>query len=232
MEQLQKGNLVATFSDGSMDFYEFQYNPTEFSLEKGVQTAEINIPGLDAPLLQFVRNQGEKLTIELYFDTTDSGMGATASSVTEKTDPFYSLAKIEPGGHTPPLVSFVWNNKFPGKDLPGWTGNQRRNDFTGMIESIRQKFTLFNSQGVPLRATLTLVVKEYRTLQEQMHALGLTSPDRTHSHILQNGETLSRIANLYYHNPDVWRVIADANGIEDPRRLLPGTFLIIPPTSQ
>jgi hypothetical protein len=231
MEQLLKGNLIATFSNGDMDIYDFQYNPAEFSLEKAVQTREITIPGLDSPLLQFISGQNEKLTLELFFDTTDSGMGATAVSVTTKTDPFYSLAKIEPGGHTPPLVSFVWNSKFPGDSLPSWTGNQRRTDFTGMIESIRQKFSLFSSQGVPLRAVLTIVIKEYKTLQEQMSKLNLSSPDRTHSHIIRNGETLSAISGSYYHKPGDWRAIADANEIEDPRRLTPGTFLVIPPTS-
>ncbi|HTX91825.1 MAG TPA: LysM peptidoglycan-binding domain-containing protein [Anaerolineales bacterium] len=232
MEQLQKGSLIATFSTGNMDILDFQYNPTEFGLEKSVQTQEINIPGLDTPLLQFVRGQDEKLTLELFFDTTDNGMGTTASSVTELTDPFYALAKIEPGGHTPPLVSFLWNSKFPGSHLPDWTGgSQSRPDFTGVIESIRQKFSLFNSQGVPLRATLTIVIKEYKTLQDQMRQLNLTSPDRTHSHVVRTGDTLSGISSTYYHKPGDWRAIADANEIEDPRRLAPGTFLTIPPAS-
>jgi nucleoid-associated protein YgaU len=231
MEQLQKGCLFATLSTGEKVFCHFQYNPTEFSLEKTVQTREIAIPGLDSPLLQFINGQNEKLTLELFFDTTDNGMGAAATSVTTKTDPFYALAKIEPGGHTPPLVTFQWNSKFPGDSLPAWTGNQRRTDFTGVIESIRQKFTIFNSEGVPLRATLTISIKEYKTLQEQMAKLRLTSPDRTHSHVVQNGETLSAISGVYYHRPGDWRAIADANDIEDPRRLTPGTFLTIPPTS-
>ena len=54
---------------------EVQYNPTELSWDKGAQIAEISIPGLDAPLQQFVRGQAEKLTLELFFDTTDHGMG-------------------------------------------------------------------------------------------------------------------------------------------------------------
>ena len=57
---------------------EVQYNPTELSWDKGAQLAEITIPGLDAPLQQFVRGQAEKLTLELFFDTTDHGMGKGA----------------------------------------------------------------------------------------------------------------------------------------------------------
>ena len=89
MEQLQKATLVATYSDGSMDFIDVQVNPTELAFDKGVQLAEIAIPGLDSPLLQFVRGQAEQLTLELFFDTTDDGMGAGATSVTTETDAFY-----------------------------------------------------------------------------------------------------------------------------------------------
>ncbi|MBN1439680.1 MAG: LysM peptidoglycan-binding domain-containing protein [Anaerolineales bacterium] len=229
MEQLQLGTLVATFSDGNMEFIEFQCNPTEYSLEKGVQNSEINIPGLDSPLLQFIRGQDERLTLELFFDTTEHGMGAGATSVTTLTDSFYSLVKIKPEDHAPPLISFLWNQRIAGSGLSGWTGNQNRPDFTGVIESIRQKFTLFSPEGVPLRATLTLVLREYKTLDDQIRQLNLQSPDRTQSHVVQSGETLGSISARHYRRPGLWRNIADANRIEDPRRLTPGIFLAVPP---
>ena len=45
-------------------------------------------------------------------------------------------------------------------------GNQRRNGFRCVLESVRQKFTLFSPDGVPLRATLTVTLREYKTLAE------------------------------------------------------------------
>jgi nucleoid-associated protein YgaU len=229
MEQLQKASLCATFADGSMEFLDIQFNPTEYTLEKAAQNAEINIPGLDSPLLQFIRLQNERLTLELFFDTTDSGMGAGATSVTTLTDPIYSLIKIKPDDHAPPLVTFLWNSKIPGNDLATWPGgDQKRHEFTGLVENLRQKFTLFSSEGVPLRATLTLTIREYKTLNDQLVKLNLRSPDRTQSHVLQSGETLSAVAAAFYLNPEEWRAIAEANSIEDPRRLTPGTFLTVP----
>ena len=96
-----------------------QFNPTEFSLDKGAQLAEIAIPGLDSPLLQFVRGQNEKLTVDLFFDTTETGTGAGATSVTTLTDRIYSLVKIEPDGHAPPICTFIWNASFPGRRPAG-----------------------------------------------------------------------------------------------------------------
>src|SRR3954452_13173683 len=103
MTPLAKATLTAEYSTGSLEVFDVQYNPTEFSLDKGAQLAEIAIPGLDSPLLQFVRGQTEKLTLDLFFDTTEDGTGAGATPVTTLTDRFYSLVKIEPDGHAPPV---------------------------------------------------------------------------------------------------------------------------------
>src|SRR6185295_13363064 len=201
----------------------------EFSLDKGVQLAEIAIPGLDSPLLQFVRGQVEKLSVELFFDTTADGTGIGATSVTTLTDPIYALAKIEPAGHAPPIVTFAWNASFPGAHLPPAAGNQRRNAFRGVVDSCRQKFTFFSPDGVPLRATLTLSLREYKTLDEQLAQLNLSSPNRTHAYVTVQGDTLARVAGRFYRKPVEWRAIADANDIEDPRRLAVARVLTVPP---
>jgi hypothetical protein len=229
MEQLEKAMLVATYHSGGMEFIEVQFNPTELSFDKGAQIAEIAIPGLDSPLLQFVRGQNEKLNIDLFFDTTESGMGAGAVSVTTKTDRVYELIKIEPAGHAPPICTFLWNSSFPGRDMSAHVGNQKRTAFQCVVESIKQKFTLFSPEGVPLRATLTLSLREYKTLDEQLYQLNLSSPDRTHSHVVQARDTLASISFNYYRKPAAWRSIADENEIEDPRRLQVGRFLAVPP---
>jgi hypothetical protein len=230
MTPLAKATLTAEYSGGKTDVFRVQYNPTEFSLDKGVQLAEIAIPGLDSPLLQFVRGQTEKLSVDLYFDTTDDGTGVGATSVTKLTDPIYSLAKIEPSGHAPPIVTFHWNDAFPGAHLPVNAGNQRRSEFRGVVDSVRQKFTFFSPEGVPLRATLSLSLREYKTLDEQLVKLNLSSPDRTHTHITGDGDTLARIADTYYGRSSDWRAIAmdRHNEIDDPRRLDIGLILTVP----
>jgi hypothetical protein len=225
VEQLQTASIVAEHSDGSLEFFDVQFNPTEFSLDKAAQIAEIGIPGLDSPVLQFIRGQNEKLTVDLFFDTTEAGTGPGATSVTTLTD----RIKIEPDGHAPPVCTFIWNASFPGADLPPTAGNQRRNHFPCIVETIKQKFTFFSPEGVPLRATLTLTLREYKTLDEQLDQLNLTSPNRTHGHVTALGDTLASVAGRYYRRPGEWRAVASANEIDDPRRLATGQFLRIPP---
>jgi len=227
VEQLEKA-IIAVQWQFELELIPVQFNPTEISLDKGAQIAEIAIPGLDTPLMQFVRGQTEKLTLDLFFDTTEDGMGTGATSVTTLTDRIYELVKIEPTRHAPPVCTFFWNSDFPGSDTSFHIGNQRRNGFDCIVESVRQKFTLFSPEGVPLRATLTVTFREYKPLDYQLLQLNLSSPDRTHSHLVQAGDTLSSVAGKYYQQPGEWRRIAEANNIEDPRRLVIGTLLTVP----
>jgi hypothetical protein len=204
------------------------FNPTELSFQKAMKFAEIAIPGLDAPLQQFVRGEAEKLTMELFFDSTDNGTGLGATSVTALTDKAFSLARINPQTHAPPIVTVAWNSHFPGDSLASEMSAQNRHSFVGVVESISQKFTLFSPEGIPLRATVNLTLREYRKLEDQISQLNLQSPDRTHSHTLGGNETLAAVAAEEWNRPGDWRYIADANDLEDPRRLVVGTFLTIP----
>src|SRR5829696_6685587 len=96
-------------SRGLPEKFSVQFNPTEYSLVKGAQIAEIAIPGLDSPLLQFVAGQNEKLSLDLFFDSTElGGMGAAAVSVELETKKFYQLVKIQPKTHAPPRLRFHW----------------------------------------------------------------------------------------------------------------------------
>ncbi len=275
MTQLKKATIKVQWHDPKRQPKEIQvqYNPTEYTLDKGVTLGEVAIPGLDAPIQQYVRGNAEKLTFDLFFDTTEQGTGSGAVSVTTETDKIYQLIKIEPERHAPPILTFLWGSPFPGSSIGGAPGSvagaaaraitsaaggaastaldsavaatgsvgatavagvsapmgdQSRNGFRCVLESVKQKFTLFSPDGGPLRATLTVSLREYRTFNDQFDQIAPASPDRTHSHVTSQSDWLSSIANTYYETPDNWRAIADANNIEDPRRLAIGSILTIP----
>lgn len=199
-------------------FYTVQFNPSEYTLAKGAQIAEIAIPGIDSPILQFVRGQNEKLTLELFFDTTEVGMGESpVRDVRQLTDPVYELVKMQGRTHAPPRVMFVWGTGL-------W--------FRAIVESIQAKFTVFNPQGIPLRATLAVTFREYKTLEEQISELNLQSSDHSKEHLVQTGDTLSRIAFEEYGDSSKWRFIAEEKSnaavLSNPRKLRPGTRLLVP----
>jgi hypothetical protein len=211
-------------SRGLTSTIDVQFNPTQYTLNKGAQIAEIAVYGLDSPVLQFVRGQNEKLTLDLFFDTTraasgqgDSSMGEDAADVRDQTGAIYQLVKMQPRTHAPPRVRFIWGSL----------------SFKAVVQSVQQKFDLFSPTGVPLRATLSVTFCEYKTVEEQLAELNLQSTDHTKRRVVKEGETLSQIASEEYRDPMLWRYIANdernKGKIDNPRRLRPGTVLLIPP---
>jgi hypothetical protein len=133
--------------------FDVQFNPNTLSLKKDVVVSEIGIPGLNSPLLQFVRGEAEVLDLELFCDTTREGLDEGARDVREFTAPIRQLAEVDPDIQSIPVIRFSW-----GKGL----------SFTAVLVAVEQSFTLFNPDGVPLRAHLRVRLKEFRTHKEQL----------------------------------------------------------------
>jgi nucleoid-associated protein YgaU len=65
-------------------------------------------------------------------------------------------------------------------------------------------------------------------MKEQYQNIPRQSADRTKQKILKQGEHLWILASDEYEDPGMWRAIAKANGIANPRRLEAGKKMIIP----
>jgi len=199
------------------------FNPKELSIEKSNQFAEVNIPGLPSPVYQFVRGNARIVTMDLFFDTYEEGTdvrvftdritGWDAGSMFSKLpDEAKGLMDIDSELHAPPVCQFIW-----GAFL-----------FQCIIERITKKFTMFLPEGIPVRATLTITLKEYREVDIQIKETDLHSADLTKTWTVTQGETLWSIAAREYGTPADWRLIAKANDIDNPRILDHGQRLTIP----
>lgn len=184
------------------------YNPAEYQLQKANNFAEVPIPGLESPPIQFVRGSSERLSAELLVDTSD-----TLEDVRERyVNKLRGLMRLNRELHAPPIVRLAWDTEV----------------FKGAIESLNITYVLFTPTGVPLRARLSLVLKEYRPVEIQVKESPTSSPDFEKTYVVRRGDTLSGIAAAVYRDARVWREIARANGILDPRVVAPGRSLTIP----
>jgi len=207
-QNLTRAKLVIESPKVPDNTIEFRFNPTEYQLQKANNFAEIPIPGLESPPIQFVRGNNERLSVELLADTSD-----TLQDVRELyVNKLRALLNIRGESHAPPIVNFIWS----------------RNEFRGVVESLNVTYVLFSPEGIPLRAKLSLTLKEYRPVEIQLKESPRTSPDLEKSWLVRRGDKLSSIASSVYRDPGVWRAIAKANEIQDPRALRPGTVLTLP----
>lgn len=187
------------------------FNPGDYSIDKSNEFANINIPGLESPLLQFSRGGLESLTLDLFFDTWDASLPGFKKDVRDYTKKVVNLLKIDSSMHAPPIVRFVWGSL----------------SFTSVIQKVTQKFTMFSTDGTPVRATLGVTFNLYSSESAQK-GVHLESWDRTKHYVTTQGDTLWQIAWEEFGDASMWRLIAKHNHIEDPRSLNPGTDLSIP----
>ena len=212
--------LTITTEDGSTQIPAL-YNPEKYSVNKSVQYAEIGIPGLDEPVLQFIRGQNEKVTLDLFFDTTEQGMVDNVVDVRTLTLPVYSLLKVDTNTHAPPRFTIEWGS---GQSLFG----QGSTSSLCVMESMNEEFTLFAPTGEPLRAKLAVTIRMAATVTLQFQETPRNSPNRTTVVMVVRGQNITDIAYQQYGDPTQWRPIAEANGIANPRFLDPGTTLTVP----
>lgn len=204
------------------------FNPNELAFSRAAQFADVAIPGLPLPISQFVRGDAETLSMDLTFDSTATGTGEKADGVTQTVHEFHKFVQVDGDKHATPLVRLKWGEHFPGNAIAYLSEPEKH--FDAMVLSVARKFTMFSPTGTPLRAVVTLSLKEYVPLEKQLAAVNYRSPDHTRTHVVQAGETLPLIAHDAYGDVRQWPVIADFNDISDVRSLAPGTVLTLPPT--
>jgi nucleoid-associated protein YgaU len=101
------------------------------------------------------------------------------------------------------------------------------------LTSVGINYERFDSSGEPTRAKVSIGLKEEPSL------LGILPTNPTSGgpvgrkrHVVSHGESLPLIAANAYGHPGLWRAVADANGIDDPFRMVPGRALMLPSVTE
>jgi predicted Zn-dependent protease len=194
------------------------FNPTEYTFSKSNTWTPDKAPGKNIPIINFQGGGPTTLQVSLMFDTYASAQPQDVRNFTEKV---VGLMNIDPSSTDstsktgrPPRVSFRWGDSW---------------SFKAVITQISQHFTLFLSDGTPVRATLDVSF----TQVEQQGTYPAQNPTSTAEaqkvHRVGPGETIDSIAFQEYGDANKWRVIADFNDLDNPMRLQPGDQLAIPP---
>lgn len=225
--ELAKALIINTVTAAS---FPVMYNPEELRFEQGNNFAEVGIPGLNAPPLQYVRGKARVLTMELFFDTYE-----TREDVRDHTLPIVGLLDRQPPAMAPPVLLFSLG----------------RVQFRCVLVDAGQRFTMFLRDGTPVRSTMSVRLQEYVEVDlEVQQGLFLGSPTVSAAvnavagraiqavgsvlsgaatiYLVRQGDTLSGIAAAYLGDAGRWREIATANKVGNPFDLTPGTSLVIP----
>lgn len=200
------------------------FNPNQISYSKSVNWKQT--PGLTQKYTQtwkmdYSDTTPETMSITLFYDTYEQAGALKGTiwwyflktpTVFDYTAKLAHLARFDEELHNPPKCILQW-----GKVTL----------FTGVLSSLKQNYTLFLEDGTPVRGTADCTFTEV-AMDSDKTRYELHSPDVDKTYVVRPGDTLDRIAAALYEDRSQWRVIAEANGIDNPRNLVPGQVLHIP----
>jgi nucleoid-associated protein YgaU len=194
----------------------FQFNPAQLSLSKSAGWVRHVAKGAqEVGVPEFVGTHPRKLSVELFLDATathDTSVQQAVETLLEWCAPTERSSATD--APSAPWVKFSW-------------GSFSTVSFFGYLEDIQATYSLFDPNGTPLRATCSISLTEAAgPVPGQNPTSGALHARRVHR--LVSGDCLELLAHREYGDPTAWRVIAEANGIDDPTRLRPGTELLLP----
>lgn len=143
-----EGTLKIVTVDGPKVTIQGTYNPKELQIDEQVPWRQQEITKRAADL-EYTGSQPRTLSVELLFDGFEQ-----QASVVRQLDDLRALTQpfgTEIAEKRPPKVRVVWGKGEDSIDLPR---------FTGVVESVSIKCTMFSPQGQVLRATASIKVKE------------------------------------------------------------------------
>lgn len=227
--KLEKAKLVQLDSEFKKDIapettVTVQFNPESLKVSFANQLVQPKGAGdqKGTPSRQFVGAGTTKLALTLWFDVGSPQEGAApvddVRKLTQKVAFFITPkdAGQKKDSFTPPGVSFRW-------------GTFR---FDGLMDSLEETLEYFSPEGRPLRASLALTLSQQQIRPFAFGKAGAGStppagagtPGGNPLAQAPAGSSVQSLADGAGLGAD-WQSIAAANGIENPRLLVPGALL-------
>jgi nucleoid-associated protein YgaU len=100
-----------------------------------------------------------------------------------------------------------------------------------VMESANITYTLFSSEGIPLRAKIAASFIDRKESKLNSMASMLSSPDLTHTVEIKEGDLLSLLTFKIYRDQKYYLQVARVNRLKNFRKLQPGSKIHFPPLS-
>jgi len=212
----------------------------EFKRRAGIRHRKVQgniVSGFDRDDDQLMLTGGgiTTFTLNLLFDVSLAGSSIRTRDVRDLTGKLWALtenSRSEGNRYTPPMCRFLWGKSW---NIPA------------VVTAIAERLEYFDVNGVPGRSWLRMQLRKVsapvvptasagqRRFPESVPVSPSSGEAAEVAHVLlggneagPDGERLDQLAERYYGNAVLWRVIAAYNGIDDPMHMAAGQVLRIP----
>jgi hypothetical protein len=122
--------------------FEFQYNPSSFSLDRSVSWDDAKTLKEPYGVLHFTGGSSDTLSFTTLFDCSEIKDETILATIEELYQLTLVQIKCSDSTKRPPIVTLLWNEL----------------SFVGVITSMKVDFTMFNEKGDPVRANVDVAM--------------------------------------------------------------------------
>lgn len=211
---LTKFTITPLTPPGSNTKFEAMINPDGYTITSKIKYNSSQIPGQPGQSQRFQARQPDEIKINPFVLDGTGAIDGTAASVSDRITLLQSIVEDFDGEeHECKIVMLSWGTFC----------------YVARLDSMVIKYTMFDPQGIPLRASVELNFTTYQKFEEILADAGLSSPDLTHIVEVKSGDTLPLLCNRIYKSVDHIESVARFNGLTSIRDVSPGTRLQFPP---
>jgi len=194
--------------------YDVMINPDTIKLDRAIEYNTEQTPDSSQSSSKYKKTPGSNLSFDLTIDCTGI-VDAKRTDLPKEIKQLLNVVYDYHGDiHRPNFVQLVWGL--------GET-------YKGVLTTFNTTYSLFNPDGIPLRAKISLAFTSYLdpiTVEKENRK---NSPDLTHLIDVVLGDSLPSLSQKTYNTSDYYVQLAEFNGLDKFRQLQPGTQLIFPP---
>ena len=200
------------YSGSPVGQFEAYVNPNEITLAYEMEYDSAQGAGTTNSRMNFKKVKPGDLSLTFFLDGT--GANGRPADVQAMVETFQTVTGYNGNIHRPNYLKVTWGRIQVKRCV---------------LKSASIAYKMFKPSGVPLRAVITASFTDNSDDQTRVALAQDQSPDLTHVRLVRAGDTLPGFCEQIYGDPRLYLKVSAANGLDDFRRLVPGTKLFFPP---
>lgn len=209
---LIKAYEKADFSGAAIGEFQAFVNPHEITLAYEMEYDSAQGSGTTGSRMEFKKVKPGDLSLTFFIDGT--GANGRKVEVQDEVERFQTVTGYNGTIHRPNYLKIVWGTLQVKRCV---------------LKSASIAYKLFKPSGIPLRAVITANFTDTADDQTRVALAQDESPDLTHVRLVRAGDTLPLMCYRIYGSTSYYLDVAAINGIDNFRKLEPGTRVLFPP---
>lgn len=199
--------------------FEAMFNPESFKQKFAVVYSKNQGRNSSGMKVNYDRSLPSDLNLKLVLDGTNVDKFGIellfgSKTVTERVTEFLDLTFHMNGAiHQPNFLVVEWGDLI----------------FSCRLGSVDVNYTSFDRSGLPLHAELDINLIADEEVEKRQAKENKSSPDLTHVRLVKSGDTLPLMSKEIYGTSVHYLRVAQVNGLDDFRNLVPGQEIFFPP---